>query len=191
MELVRKPTGIYWARGTDPNSPQCMEMSDLPPLKNISLLPVPAPVVPSFVPFTISTGQCCILPKSLLRKVWHPYQDPVGQCHCEPGGWCNDLPCAGQVQCIPCKIWGHGSLNGGSQLGWSCCGTDKEPCDQPRSLCGEYTPTRAPHPGSLELWVVGAGEGGQEGSSTGLGGRRRTGLFWDAGSQVECCVGDQ
>ena len=55
-----------------------MEMSDLPLLENISLLLVLAPVVPGFVPFAISTGQCCILPKSLLRKVWHPYQDSVG-----------------------------------------------------------------------------------------------------------------
>ena len=52
-----------------------MEMKDLPPLENVSLLPVPAPVIPGFVPFTISTGQHCVLPKSLLRKVWHPCQD--------------------------------------------------------------------------------------------------------------------
>ena len=74
-----------------------MEMNDLPLLKNVSLLLVLASVVPSFVPFTVSTGQHCILPKSLVRKVWHPYQDSVGQCHCEPGGWCSDLPCAGWV----------------------------------------------------------------------------------------------
>ena len=74
-----------------------MEMSDLPPLKNVSPLPVPAPVIPSFVPFAVSTGQRCIPPKSLLQKVWHPYQDSIGRCHCEPGGWCNDLPCASQV----------------------------------------------------------------------------------------------
>ena len=55
-----------------------MEMSDLPPLENASPVPVPAPVIPGFVPFAVSTGQCCILPKSLLRKVWHPYQDSVG-----------------------------------------------------------------------------------------------------------------
>ena len=55
-----------------------MEMSDLPLLENISPLPVLAPVIPSFVPFTVSTGQCCILPKSLLRKVWHPYQESIG-----------------------------------------------------------------------------------------------------------------
>ena len=54
------------------------EMSDLPLLKNTSPLLVPALVVSSFVPFTVSTGQCCIPPKSLLRKVWHPYQDSVG-----------------------------------------------------------------------------------------------------------------
>ena len=58
-----------------------LEMNDLPPLENTSLLPVPAPVFPGFVPFAISTGQRCILLKSLLRKVYHPYKDPVGRCH--------------------------------------------------------------------------------------------------------------
>ena len=61
------------------------EMNNLPPLENISLLLVLAPVVPGFIPFAVGTSQCCILLKSLLRKVWHPYQDSVGQCHCEPG----------------------------------------------------------------------------------------------------------
>ena len=74
-----------------------MEMNDLPPLENMLPLPVPIPVIPGFVPFAVSTGQHCVPPKSLLRKTWHPYQDSVGQCHCEPGGWCNDLPCAGRV----------------------------------------------------------------------------------------------
>ena len=55
-----------------------MEIDDMPPLKNVSPLPVPAPVVPGFVPFTVSTSQCCVPPKSLLRKVWHPYQDSIG-----------------------------------------------------------------------------------------------------------------
>ena len=53
-------------------------MNNLPPLKNTSLLPVLAPVFLDFVPFAISTGQRCVLPKSLLRKVYHPYKDPVG-----------------------------------------------------------------------------------------------------------------
>ena len=74
-----------------------MEIDNMPPLENISLLLVPAPVVPSFVPFTVSTNQRCVPPKSLLRKVWHPYRDSLGQCCCEPGGWCNDLPCASWV----------------------------------------------------------------------------------------------
>ena len=73
-----------------------MEMNNLPLLENTSPLLVLAPVFPGFVPFTISTGQHCILLKSLLRKVYHPYRDPVGQCCCEPGGWCDDLPCSGQ-----------------------------------------------------------------------------------------------
>ena len=55
-----------------------MEMSDLPLLENILLLLVPAPTIPGFVPFAMSTGQCCVPPKSLLRKVYHPYKDPVG-----------------------------------------------------------------------------------------------------------------
>ena len=53
-------------------------MDDLPPAKNTSPLPVPAPVFLGFVPFTVSTGQRCVPPKNLLRKVYHPYKDPVG-----------------------------------------------------------------------------------------------------------------
>ena len=74
-----------------------MEIDDIPPLENVSPLLVPVPVVPGFVPFVISTGQRCIPPKSLLRKVYHPYKDSVGQCHCEPGGWCDNLPCTSWV----------------------------------------------------------------------------------------------
>ena len=55
-----------------------MEMNDLPPLENISPLLVLAPVISGFVPFAVSTGQCCVPPKSLLQKVYHPYKDPVG-----------------------------------------------------------------------------------------------------------------
>ena len=55
-----------------------LEMDDLPPVENSFLVPVPAPVFPEFVPFAISTGQCCVLLKSLLRKVYHPYKNPVG-----------------------------------------------------------------------------------------------------------------
>ena len=79
-------------------------MDDLPPAENTSPLPVPAPVFLEFVPFAVSTGQRCVPPKSLLRKVYHPYKDPVGQCRCEPGGWCDDLPCSGWKRCIPRKI---------------------------------------------------------------------------------------
>ena len=53
-------------------------MNNLPPLENTSLLPVLAPVFLDFVPFAISTSQRCVLLKSLLRKVYHPYKDPVG-----------------------------------------------------------------------------------------------------------------
>ena len=53
-------------------------MDDLPPAENTSLLPVPAPVFLGIIPFAVSTGQHCVPPKSLLRKVYHPYKDPVG-----------------------------------------------------------------------------------------------------------------
>ena len=127
-----------------------LEMGDLP-LENTSPLPVPAPVFLGFVPFAVSSGQCCVPPKNLLRKVYHPYKDPVGRCHCEPGGWCDNLPCSGRKRRIPRKIRGRGSSHGSSQSGRSCCGTIEEPCDNQRSSCGGRTPTRAPCPGSPEL----------------------------------------
>ena len=71
-------------------------MDDLPPAENTSPVPVPAPVFPGIIPFAMSTGQRCIPPKHLVRKVYHPYKDPVGQCRCEPGGWCDNLPCSGR-----------------------------------------------------------------------------------------------
>ena len=55
-----------------------LKMNDLPLVENSSLLPVLAPMFPDFVPFAISTSQHCVPPKSLLRKVYHPYKDPVG-----------------------------------------------------------------------------------------------------------------
>ena len=45
-----------------------MEMNDLPPLENVSPLPVLAPVIPSFIPFTVSTSQHCVPPKVLSGK---------------------------------------------------------------------------------------------------------------------------
>ena len=45
-----------------------MEMSDLPPLKNISLLLVLSPVILSFIPVAVSTGQCCVPPRVSSRK---------------------------------------------------------------------------------------------------------------------------
>ena len=94
-----------------------LEMDDLPLAENTSPLPVLAPVFPGFVPFTVSTGQCCVPLKSLLRKVYHPYKDPVGRCRCEPGGWCDDLPCSSRKQCISHKVGGCSSSHGGSQSG--------------------------------------------------------------------------
>ena len=128
-----------------------LEMNDFPPLKNASPLPVPAPIFPGFVPLAVSTGQCCIPLKNLLRKVYHPYKDPVGQCCCEPGGWCNNLPCSGRKQHVSHKIRGRGSSHGGSWSGRSCCGSSEEPCNNLRSSCGGRTPTCAPCLGSLEL----------------------------------------
>ena len=55
-----------------------LEMVNLPPVENSSPLLVPAPVFPGIVSFTVSTGQHCVPPKSLLRKVYYPYKDHVG-----------------------------------------------------------------------------------------------------------------
>ena len=126
-------------------------MNDLPPLENTLPLPVPAPVFLGFVPFAVSTGQRCVPPKSLLRKVFHPYKDPVGRCRCEPGGWCDNLPCSGRKRRVSRKVRGRGSSHGGSWSGRSCCGSSEEPFDNPRSSCGGRTPTRTPCPGSPEL----------------------------------------
>ena len=53
-------------------------MDDLPPAENTSLVPVLAPIFPGIIPFAVSTGQQCVPPKHLVRKVYHPYKDPVG-----------------------------------------------------------------------------------------------------------------
>ena len=63
-----------------------MEIDDMPPLENVSPLPVLALMIPGFVPFSVSTGQRCVPSKSLLKKVFHPYKDSVGQCRCEHWG---------------------------------------------------------------------------------------------------------
>ena len=73
-------------------------LDDLPPVENTSLLPLPAPVFLGIIPFSVSSGQRCVPPKSLVRKLYHPYKDPVGRCRCEPGGWCDDLPCSSRKQ---------------------------------------------------------------------------------------------
>ena len=94
-----------------------LKMDDVPPAENTSLVPVPAPVFLGFVPFAMSTGQHCVLPESLLRKVYRPYKDPVGRCCCKPGGWCDDLPCSGWKRHVSHKIQGHGLSHGGSRSG--------------------------------------------------------------------------
>ena len=126
-------------------------MDNLPPAENTSPLLVPAPIFPGIVPFAVSTGQRCVPPKHLVQKVYHPYKDPVGQCCCEPGGWCDDLPCSGRKQRVSRKIRGRGSSHGGSWSGRSCCGSSEEPFDDLKSSCGGRTPTRAPCLGSPEL----------------------------------------
>ena len=126
-------------------------MDDIPWAENTSLLPVPAPVFPGFIPFAISTGQRCVLPKSLVRTVYHPYKDPVGRCRCEPGGWCDDIPCSGWKRCVSCKIRGHGLSHGGSWSGRSCCSSSEKPFDHQESSCSRCTPTCAPCLGSPEL----------------------------------------
>ena len=126
-------------------------MDDLPPAENTSLIPVPAPIFPGIIPFAMSTSQRCVPLKHLVRKVYHPYKDPVGRCRCEPGGWCDNLPCSGWKQHISHKIRGRGLLNGGSRSGRSCCGSSEEPVDHQECSCDGCTPTRAPCPGSPEL----------------------------------------
>ena len=126
-------------------------MDDLPPAKNTSPLPVPAPLFLGIIPFTVSTSQRCVPPKHLVKKVYHPYKDPVGRCCCEPGGWCDNLPCSSWTRRVPHKIRGRGSSHGGSQSGRSCCSSSKEPVDHQERLRSGRTPTRAPCPGSPEL----------------------------------------
>ena len=111
-------------------------MDDLPLVENTSPLPVPAPVFLGIIPFAVSTGQCCVPPKHLVRKVYHPYKDPVGRCRCEPGGWCDNLPCSGQKRRVSHKIRGRSSSHGGSRSGRSCCSSSEEPVDhQEHSYC--------------------------------------------------------
>ena len=126
-------------------------MDDLPPAENTSPLPLPAPVFLGIIPFAVSTGQRCVPPKHLVRKVYHPYKDLVGRCRCEPGGWCDNLPCSGWKQRVSCKIRGHGSSHGGSWSGRSCCGSSEEPVDHQERSGDGHTPTRALCPGSPEL----------------------------------------
>ena len=126
-------------------------MDDLPPAKNTSPLLVPAPVFLGIIPLSVSTGQRCVPPKHLVKKVYHPYKDPIGRCHCEPGGWCDDLPCSGRKQHISRKIRGRSSSHGSSRSGRSCCGSSEEPIDHQECSHDGCTPTCAPCPGSPEL----------------------------------------
>ena len=73
-----------------------LELADLPPLENMTPILIQAPTIPGFIPFAMSTGQHCIPSKGLPHVTFHPYNNSVGQCCCEPGGWCDNLPCFGQ-----------------------------------------------------------------------------------------------
>ena len=126
-------------------------MDNLPPAENTSPLPVPAPIFPGIIPFAVSTGQRCVPPKHLVQKVYHPYKDPVGRCCCEPGGWCDDLPCSSRKQRVSRKIRGRSSSHGGSWSGQSCCGSSEEPVDHQEYSRDGRTPTHAPSSGSPEL----------------------------------------
>ena len=53
-------------------------MDDLPLAENTSPLLVPAPVFLGIIPFAVSTGQRCVPLKHLVRKIYHPYKDPIG-----------------------------------------------------------------------------------------------------------------
>ena len=94
-----------------------LELADLPPLENVTPIPIQAPIIPGFISFAVSTGQCCVPSKGLPQVTFHPYNKSVGQYHCEPGRWCNDLPCSGQEQQVSQNVRGHGSVHGGSRSG--------------------------------------------------------------------------
>ena len=93
-----------------------LKLGDLLPLENVTLICIHVPTISGFVPFTVSTGQHCVLSKK-LSQAYHPYENSIGQCSCEAGGWCNNLPCSGQRQQLPQKVQGHSSMNGGLRSG--------------------------------------------------------------------------
>ena len=167
-----------------------LKLNDLPPLENVTPIPIHVLTIPGFIPFTVSTSQHCV-PSKGLPQAYHPYQNSVGQCSCEAGGWCNDLPCSSWKQQLPQKVQGSSSTNGGSRLGQSCCGSLEEPFDNPRHLRSGHTTPHVLGFGSSELWAVGRGEGYWGCSSTRSSGQTRDRLFWGPGSQVDCVVVQQ
>ena len=83
-----------------------LKLADLPPLENMMPIPIQALTILGFIPFAMSTGQHCVPSKRLPHGVFHPYHNSIRQCHCEPGGWCNNLPCAGwKQQVLNFKWW--------------------------------------------------------------------------------------
>ena len=74
-----------------------LKLHDLLPLENVAHILIHIPTIPGFVPFTMSTSQHCV-PSKGLPRAFHPYENSVGQCCCEAGGWYNNLPCSGQKE---------------------------------------------------------------------------------------------
>ena len=49
-----------------------LELADLPPLENVIPILIQASTIPGFVPFAISTSQCCVPSKGLPHRAFHP-----------------------------------------------------------------------------------------------------------------------
>ena len=54
-----------------------LELNNLPPLENSKPIPIQAPTIPRFVPFAMSTSQCCIPSKGLPCGTYHPYHNSI------------------------------------------------------------------------------------------------------------------
>ena len=54
-----------------------LELHDLPPLENISPIPIQALTILGFIPFAMSTSQHCV-PSKGLPCTFHPYKNSVG-----------------------------------------------------------------------------------------------------------------
>ena len=73
-----------------------------PPLENMVPIPIAVghgvcrikPGEIDFIPFQVS-GQRCKCSGGVPISTYHPYCSIKGQCHCNPGGWCNKSDCHG------------------------------------------------------------------------------------------------